>query len=124
MGLVNDGEPNFIGSGVAVCATAGLVGVRDAAGLGVATFATACVGVATATVDVSGKVGIGVTVGAVEVAVGGGPECGRDTVFGWLWGLDGEYVAPPGRNVRWDVAQGVQGWSIDEHNLVPRDSHT
>jgi hypothetical protein len=62
-----------MGNAVAVGGTAGLVGVRVAAGRGaVVALATAWVGVAAATVDVSGKVGIGVTVGADDVAVGGG----------------------------------------------------
>jgi len=97
MGRVRFGAPNFIGSAVAVGATRGFVGVRDAAGLGVATFATACVGVAAATVDVSGKVGIGVTVGADDVAVGGGGVAVTMTVMtcGGCVGVSVGVVAVP-----------------------------
>jgi hypothetical protein len=81
---VSDGAPNFIGSAVAVGATAGRVGVRVAAERGaVVAFATACVGVAAATGVVSGRVGIGVTVGAGDVAVGGGGVAVMMTVMTW-----------------------------------------
>jgi hypothetical protein len=61
-----------MGNAVAVGGTPGLVGVRVGVRGAVVALATACVGFAAATVDVSGKVDIGVTVGADDVAVGGG----------------------------------------------------
>lgn len=80
MGELSMGAPNLIGNGVAVGATAGLVGVRDAAGRGVLTTAAlvgavvttdATVGVMTATVGITavGGGGTGVAVTGAGVAV-------------------------------------------------------
>ncbi len=55
-------------------------------------------------------------------ALGGRPESGRNLVLGELRALGGNDLVPPGRDVRWPVAQGVQEWRADHGDLVPRDS--
>jgi hypothetical protein len=69
-GSIKPGAANFNGKAVAVGATAGFVGVRTTGGL-VATTGGLVAGTVVGTVEVTGTVGIGVSVGCAGVAVGG-----------------------------------------------------